>query len=100
GTLLEPNRIEISVLGSAKGSERNAGALQTRIASVVEHSVARTILRMICARLGSLCRERTGAELSLYGDRAVIELEAAPGKHFQVSFSNTPDRQEFEIEAV
>jgi hypothetical protein len=67
---------------------------------IVEHELARTILRMICARLGVLCKERTGTDISPYGAKAVIVDDVQDRKRWKVTFTNTPQRQEFLIEAL
>jgi hypothetical protein len=69
-------------------------------ACIVEHEAARSVLRMICARLGVLCKERTATDISPYGDKAVMEYDVQDHRRWSVSFTNTPDRQEFLIEAV
>jgi hypothetical protein len=62
---------------------------------------AKTILRVMCARLSVICSERTGQEASPYGDEAEFEFEPVPQKRFQVTvwFKNTPAHQEFDIQA-
>jgi hypothetical protein len=67
---------------------------------IVEHEAARGVLRMICARLGTICKERTAKDISLYGDKAVIDYTVEDRKSWSVSFTNTPERQEFLIEAL
>jgi hypothetical protein len=67
---------------------------------VVEHEAARSVLRMMCARLGVICKERTATDISPYGDKAELEYEIQDQKHWSISFTNTPDRQEFLIEAL
>jgi hypothetical protein len=69
-------------------------------ACFVEHGTARTILRMICARLGVLCKERAATDVSPYGDKAVLDYGVGDHRRWIVSFCNTPPRQEFSIEAV
>jgi hypothetical protein len=65
---------------------------------------AKTKLRMLCARLGVLCNESGGPEVSLYGGEGVIR-KAAPGRESErpsqwaVRFMNTPDRQGLIIQA-
>lgn len=66
---------------------------------LVEHPAARPILRMICARLAVLCKERTLTDVSPYGDQAVFNFGTLDPQRWSVSFVNTPDRQEFLIEA-
>lgn len=73
---------------------------QTPPTCFVEHEAARSVLRMICARLGVICKERTALDISLYGDKAVLDYEVPDQKRWSVSFTNTPDRQEFLIEAM
>src|SRR5438132_484305 len=46
---------------------------QLQAACIVEHESARTVLRMICARLGVICKERTATDISPYGDKAVLD---------------------------
>jgi hypothetical protein len=75
-------------------------AVALQAACVVEHKAAQAILRMICARLGVICKERSQTDISLYGDRAVIEYPVPDHSLWSVSFTNTPDRQEFQLEAL
>jgi hypothetical protein len=75
-------------------------SLQSQKACVVEHEAARSVLRMICARLGVICGESTDADISPYGDKAVMEYDVKDHKHWSISFTNTSERQEFVIEAV
>jgi hypothetical protein len=67
----------------------------------LEVARGRTLLRASCARLSVLCTERTGREVSPYGDTAEFVDEVAPGKRvrFKVHFTNTPDHQELDIQA-
>jgi DNA-binding transcriptional ArsR family regulator len=67
----------------------------------IELPQARTILRVLCARLSVLCREQTGQEVSPYGDEAEFGYVLTNGKrfHLAVSFKNTTDDQEFIIQA-
>ena len=60
---------------------------------------ARDKLRMICARLGVVCRERTGADLSLYGDHAEF-VDPLSLIKWKVEFENTMHRQEFRLSAA
>ncbi len=79
---------------------RLLGPAQSPPTCIVEHEAARGVLRMICARLGVICKERTATDISLYGDKAVIDYAIEDQKTWSVSFTNTPDRQEFLIEAL
>jgi hypothetical protein len=67
----------------------------------VELACARGKLRMLCARLAVICSKRTGREFSPYGEEAEFDLPLPSGQcvPFKVRFTNTPDRQEFNIEA-
>ena len=67
---------------------------------IVEHPAARAVLRMICARLGVVCKERTQTEISPYGAKAEIEHDIHDHRRWSVSFTNTPQNQEFLIEAL
>jgi hypothetical protein len=67
---------------------------------LVEHDAARSVLRMICARLGVICKDRTTSETSPYGHQMLLDYDAQNRKRWSISFINTPDRQEFLIEAV
>jgi hypothetical protein len=73
---------------------------QAQPTCIVEHDAARTVLRMICARLGVLCKERTATDVSPYGDKAVMDYDVEDQKRWSISFTNTSDRQEFFIEAL
>ena len=73
---------------------------QLQVACIVEHEAARSVLRMICARLGVICKERTATDISPYGDKAVMEYDVADHPRWKISFTNTPERQEFLIEAL
>ncbi len=84
--------------GSMMGLAPRPASLQA--ACVVEHAAARTLLRMMCARLGVICKERAPTDISLYGDKAVIEYSIPYRRHWSVSFTNTPNRQEFLLEAL
>lgn len=66
---------------------------------IVELAAARSILRMMCARLAVLCKERLTADISLYGDSAVLEYPDTDRRRWSVGFINTPDRQEFVLES-
>lgn len=74
--------------------------VQAQPTCIVEHEAARSVLRMICARLGVICKEHTATDISPYGDKAVMEYDVQDHRRWSVSFTNTPDRQEFLIEAV
>jgi hypothetical protein len=89
----------------------------------IELDAARAKLRMLCARLGVLCRESGDQDVSLYGGEGIIQKEmpeklpdngrrsesglrsatgislAAPpiSKVWRVRFKNTPSEQEFTI---
>ena len=73
---------------------------KSQAACIVEHEAARSVLRMICARLGVLCKERTATEISLYGDKAVMDYDVPEHRRWSVSFTNTPQHQEFLLEAL
>ncbi len=87
-----PSRIPVKALAPSPA--------QLQATCIVEHVVARTILRMICARLGVICKERTATEISPYGDKAVMEYDVQDHRRWSVTFTNTPERQEFLIEAL
>ncbi len=67
---------------------------------LVEHELARTILRMICARLGVLCKEYSGSEFLPYGNQAILDYPIYNHTRWNLSFTNTPETQEFLIEAL
>jgi hypothetical protein len=73
---------------------------QSPAPSIVEHTAARAVLRMMCARLGVICQERTATEISLYGDKAEIEYDIQDHRRWSVSFTNTAQSQGFLIEAL
>ncbi|HZV06732.1 MAG TPA: hypothetical protein VE999_16745 [Gemmataceae bacterium] len=73
---------------------------QTPTTCIVEREAARSILRMICARLGVICKEHTTTDISPYGAKAVLNYDVQDQKRWSISFTNTPERQEFLIEAV
>ncbi len=57
-------------------------------------------LRMMCARLGVLCNESGGGEVSLYGGEGVIQVPAQNGRQphqWTARFMNTPAEHEFTI---
>jgi hypothetical protein len=76
------------------------GPAQAPPTFILEHEAARSVLRMICARLAVICNERTATDISPYGDKADLDYDVQDHKHWSISFTNTPDRQEFLIEAV
>lgn len=82
----------------AKGQAPSQVRLQTDCH--VEHAAARAVLRMLCARLGMICKEQTGRDVSLYGDQMVIDYEVQGHNLWSVSFTNTTDRQDFVIQAL
>src|SRR5262249_16329471 len=47
--------------------------VQAQPTCIVEHEAARSVLRMICARLGAMCQERNATDISPFGDKAVME---------------------------
>jgi hypothetical protein len=60
---------------------------------------AKTMLRMLCARLAVRCGEWAGRDVSPYGD--VVEFEHASSKRrCRVSFQNTSASQRFEVETI
>ncbi len=67
----------------------------------MELTKAKGKLRMLCARLATVCRERSGKPVSPYGDETDLEYEISPQQriHLKVRFVNTADHQEFDIEA-
>jgi len=95
------NRLQFFVLPmEPRRKEVTPRPTQAPATCIVEHEAARSILRMICARLGVLCKERTTTDISPYGDKAVLDYDVQEQKRFSISFTNTPERQEFLIEAV
>jgi hypothetical protein len=66
----------------------------------VEHVAARAVLRMMCARLAVVLNERSAREISAYGDQAEVDYDIRGHRHWSISFSNTPERQRFQIEAM
>ena len=59
---------------------------------------ARSKLRTMCARLGVLCNEHSGEDVSLYGGEALFNYgPAGPERRWRVRFQNTPGKQEFTI---
>jgi hypothetical protein len=75
-------------------------ATQSQSLCTVEHEAARIILRMICARLGVLCKDLGSAEVSPYGGQSEIAYELHGRTRWSIAFTNVPDRQEFAIEAL
>lgn len=75
-------------------------ATQALPACLVEHETAIPILRMICARLGAICQERTTEDISPYGAKTLLKYDVQDYTLWSVSFTNTPARQEFLIEAT
>ena len=73
---------------------------QSQAPCIVEHVAARALLRMICARLGVVCKERTATDISPYGDKAEIEYDVQERRRWNVSFTNTAESQRFLIEAL
>jgi len=73
---------------------------QLQAPCIVEHEAARSVLRMICARLRVICQERTAREISPYGDKAVMDYDVQDRRRWNISFTNTAERQEFLIEAL
>ena len=67
---------------------------------IVEHAAAKAVLRMICARLGVVCKERTATDISPYGAHAQIDYAVQDHRRWNVSFTNTAQSQEFLIEAL
>ena len=67
----------------------------------VEVDAAKGKLRMMCARLGVLCNEQSGREVSPYGGEAAFAYELPPGTPltWNVRFKNAPAEQEFLIAA-
>jgi hypothetical protein len=59
---------------------------------------ARGKLRMLCARLGVICNEQSGKEVSLYGGDAVFYYGPREQGQWKVCFHNTPAQHEFTIE--
>ena len=66
----------------------------------VKLDLAKSKLRMMCARLGVISREQSGKDVSLYGDEAEFDYDQPPGsaRHWKVRFINTMHAQEFTIE--
>lgn len=57
-------------------------------------------VRMLCARIGVLCNEASGAAVSAYGGEGTIVLAPSNGaaaRRWEVRFKNTPDEHEFTI---
>jgi hypothetical protein len=80
--------------------DRGSEICQDPAACVVKLAAARSILRMICARLAALCQELLKSAVSVYGDRTVIQYPSTDTKRWNVSFCNTPERQEFSLEPL
>jgi hypothetical protein len=70
---------------------------QNQLVAEVRLPRAKTILRLLCARLATRASEQGGREVSPYGDAA--EFETPAGK-LRVRFENTPDVQKIEIAEV
>ena len=69
---------------------------QHKVVAQVKLPRAKSVLRVMCARLSVRCSEWAQKEVSPYGDQVEFELPTIklPCK---VSFENTPDAQRFEI---
>src|SRR5579883_3328735 len=96
-------RQETAVLRSPNGNSRDGGGISPGSNAHDVHRGARgcrSILRMICARLGVICKEHTTTDISPYGAKAVLNYDVQDQKRWSISFTNTPERQEFLIEAV
>lgn len=59
--------------------------------------LAKSKLRAMCARLGTMLTERTGREASLFGDEGELPDAA---RRFRLRFTNTPSAQEFTLELL
>jgi hypothetical protein len=76
-------------------------SLVTRQATlIVENATARTVLRMMCARLGVICKERIPNSVSPYGGQGKLTVGTIPGMVFRVAFTNTSSEQRFELTGV
>jgi hypothetical protein len=66
----------------------------------VDLDLAPSKLRTMCARLGVLCNEGSGEDVSLYGGEATFDY-GPPGQQrkWRVRFQNTPAEHEFTIQA-
>ena len=71
---------------------------QGELVAEVQLPRAKTILRVMCARLSVRCSEWAKREVSPYGDHIEFELPTSKLLH-KVDFKNTPDEQRFEIKA-
>jgi len=58
---------------------------------------ARAKLRMLCARLGTLCNQSAGSPVSLYGGEGTVSSAGRPGQPLAVCFKNTASDHEFTI---
>jgi len=67
---------------------------------IVGHAAAKGVLRMICARLGVVCKEHAAIEISPYGGRAEIDYDIWEHRRWSISFTNTAERPGFRIEAL
>jgi hypothetical protein len=66
----------------------------------VEHPAARAILRMICARLAVVCKERSLADVSPYELAAEFDYPIADPGRWSISVVNTPACHRFQIEPL
>jgi hypothetical protein len=95
--------VEIGYLNCTLGpKEKGAGLVFKTMGGdpfTIDIPRARTMLRVICARLSVIAAEQLKRSVSVYGDK--VEFRYPIGENlfqFHLRFENTPSHQEFDIQ--
>jgi hypothetical protein len=56
--------------------------------------------RTILARIAVLCNERSPNSVTPYGGEGLLAVKSHPSTVFQVTFVNTPDKQQLELKSL
>ncbi len=59
-----------------------------------------TAFRAILARIAMLCNELNQNSVSPYGGDGLLAVESDPLAHFQVTFVNTPEKQQLKLKSL
>jgi hypothetical protein len=88
------------VLRFSIGHKGMPGGTANPSACFLNHQAAKSIVRMLCARLGAICQQQTGKPISFYGDSADIDYDVSGHRRWTISFINTPEQQKFAIASL
>jgi hypothetical protein len=66
----------------------------------IDVPLAKSIFRMMIARVAALCNERVPNSVSPYGGEGELWIRSDPSVVFRVAFTNTPSEQRLELSCL